>query len=114
MARLYDINSNQSIDIGMHESGIQGLEWVAPNILATGSWDKTIKYWDLRSPQPAGVVNMPERVYAMGFGGGYLVAATADRNVTIINVNQPTNILKVMIYYHFSLINCIYIFYSKA
>jgi len=35
------------------------------NMLVTGSWDKTVKYWDLRSPNPVHTQQMPERVYAM-------------------------------------------------
>lgn len=29
----------------------------------TGSWDKTLKFWDTRSPTPMLTINLPERCY---------------------------------------------------
>ena len=45
------------------------------NLLVTGSWDKTLKYWDTRQPSPALQVQLPERCYAVRHasapGGGH-------------------------------------------
>lgn len=30
------------------------------NMLVTGSWDKTVKYWDLRQANPVHTQQMPE------------------------------------------------------
>jgi mRNA export factor len=35
------------------------------NLLVTGSWDRTVRIWDLRSPTAAATLNVGERVYAM-------------------------------------------------
>lgn len=51
----------------MHDEPIKQVKWIdAPGggLLATGSWDKTIKYWDLRSPTAVASVVLPERLYS--------------------------------------------------
>lgn len=35
------------------------------NMLITGGWDKTLRFWDCRSPAPVHTQALPERVYAM-------------------------------------------------
>lgn len=59
------------------------------NMLVTGSWDKTIKYWDLRQAQPAGTVNVADRVYTMDLAGQALVVGMADRWIEIFNLGKP-------------------------
>lgn len=50
-ARLFDMNSQSSSQIAAHDAPIRVLKWVeAPNtspILATASWDKTLKVSNL-------------------------------------------------------------------
>ncbi len=59
------------------------------NMLVTGGWDRTLKFWDCRSPTPANTQQLPERVYAMDVLHPLLVVGTADRNITIYNLTQP-------------------------
>lgn len=43
---MFDLNTGQSQQVGGHEAPIRAVRWVeAPTggILATGSWDKTVK-----------------------------------------------------------------------
>lgn len=53
------------------------------NMLVTGSWDKTVKYWDLRSPNAVHTQQMPERVYAMDVVDELMVVGTADRQIQV-------------------------------
>jgi mRNA export factor len=62
----------------------------------TGSWDKTVKYWDFRSAQPAGVVNCQERVYTMDVRDNLLVVGTADRYINVINLKEPAKFYKTL------------------
>jgi mRNA export factor len=43
---MFDLNTGQSQQVGAHEAPIKSVRWIeAPTggILATGSWDKTVK-----------------------------------------------------------------------
>jgi mRNA export factor len=63
-------------------------------MIITGSWDKTVRYWDLRSPTPAAVLNFTERVYSMDVKNNMLVIATADQGIHVVKLQNPTQIYK--------------------
>jgi len=65
-------------------------------MVVTGSWDKTIKYWDLRSPNPVAAVTCQERVYCMDVRDNLLVVGTADRYINVINLKDPTKFYKTI------------------
>lgn len=65
-------------------------------MLVTGSWDKTIKYWDLRTPNVVASVACQERVYTMDVKDKLLVVGTADRYINIINLNEPQKFYKTL------------------
>jgi len=58
------------------------------NALVTGSWDKTMKYWDMRAPKEQGSVPLPERVYAMDVKYPLAVVGTAERHVLIYDLRK--------------------------
>lgn len=64
------------------------------NIIATGSWDKTIKYWDIRSPTSIGIIHLPEQLYAMDSCGLLLVAGTEDNKIHFVDVGNSTVIMQ--------------------
>lgn len=64
-------------------------------MLLTGSWDKTVKFWDGRQSNPAGTLNMPERVYCMGALAPLAVIGTAERQVLIYDLRRPQTEFKV-------------------
>lgn len=95
---MFDIATGQSTQIAQHDEPIQCIQFLEQgNVVATGSWDKTIKYWDLRSPQPVGTVQLPERCYAMDAKGPLMVVGTAEKHVCIFDLNNPTVMFKVSI-----------------
>lgn len=93
-ARMYDIATGQSQQVAAHDAPIRNLRWIDQNggVLATGSWDKTVKYWDMRSPQPIATAQLSERCYTMDFVWPYLVVGCAERKIHVFDVSQsPTN-----------------------
>ncbi|KAJ1799836.1 RNA export factor gle2 [Coemansia sp. RSA 2399] len=92
--RMLDIGTGQTIQVAQHDGPIRCIKFVeAENsspIIATASWDKTLKYWDLRQQSPIGTVNLPDRAYAMDCNHPLLVVATAERKIQIFNLSSPT------------------------
>ena len=65
-------------------------------MLVTGSWDRTVKYWDLRQSAPAATLNCQERVYTMDVKNKLLVIGTADRYINVVNLDDPTKFYKTI------------------
>jgi len=59
-------------------------------MLVTGSWDKTIKYWDLRQQSPVASLTCPDRVYTMDLRSKLLVVGMAERHISVVNLDNPT------------------------
>lgn len=102
-ARLLDLSANatNAVQVAAHDAPIRCCHMI-PNpagnspLLVTGSWDKTVKYWDLRQSTPIATVDCQERVYTMDIKSKLLVVGTADRYINIINLDNPTKFYKTM------------------
>jgi len=89
-AMVLDVATGSSRQVGEHAAPIRSVKiYAAQRLLVTGSWDKTIKYWDGRQPQPVATINVPERVYCMDLRGDVLAIGTAS-GVIANPVAQPT------------------------
>lgn len=96
---MLDLGAGQTTAQQVAEHGdtircIETIESGGKHMLVTGSWDKTIKYWDLRSPQAAATVDMGERVYSMSVRNNTLVVGMADRWISVINLGEPSKIYR--------------------
>ncbi|KAF9157407.1 hypothetical protein DFQ26_008768 [Actinomortierella ambigua] len=89
--RLYDLETGQSRILGKHDMAVKTIRFVDQNqsICATGSWDKTVKYWDCRTNQQMTSVAMPDKVLSMDYWNGLLTVGTADRKISLFNMNNP-------------------------
>lgn len=99
--KLFDVNTSQAQQVGNHDAPVQSVRFVQcgptnSECLVTGSWDKTLKYWDMRQPQPISTINLPERVYSMDSKQQLLVVGMADRHIAVINLSNPGNIFKTV------------------
>jgi len=97
--RMFDITTGQATQVAQHDAPIKTVKWVdAPQagVLATGSWDKTIKYWDLRAPTPIASVTVPERCYSFDVQYPLLVVGTAERHIQIFNLTNPSTPYKTI------------------
>lgn len=97
--KLFDLASQQLQQIGAHDAPVQAVRYVEcgptnTQVVVSGSWDKTLRYWDMRSPQPISTLTLPERVYCMDSSQKLLVVGCAERHIAIIDLNNPQQIFK--------------------
>lgn len=59
-------------------------------VVATGSWDGAVRYWDLRQQPlaPSATISVGERVYAMDAVGPTLAVATADSKLSFFDLRS--------------------------
>ncbi|RKO90374.1 WD40-repeat-containing domain protein [Blyttiomyces helicus] len=97
--RMLDLLTGQSTQVAAHDEAIRCCKFISDvgnmtNMFITGSWDKTARYWDLRSPTPAHTLVLPERCYAIDVSGPLMVIGTADRQVQVYDLNNPSVVFK--------------------
>ncbi|KAB8611408.1 hypothetical protein FH972_025913 [Carpinus fangiana] len=98
-ARMFDVSSQQTTQVAAHDQPVRCVEVIEVNnapMLVTGSWDKTVKYWDLRQQSPAATLACQDRVYSMSVKDKLLVIGTADRYINIVNLNDPGKFYKTL------------------
>ncbi|OLQ16480.1 WD domain G-beta repeat family protein [Cryptosporidium hominis] len=89
--KMHDMSSRQSQTIGRHDAPISNIFWCdEQKFVVTGSWDKTIKFWNGQSQNPIYSLSIPERVYAMDLKYPALVVAAADNAVYVWNLQNIT------------------------
>ncbi|EIE22298.1 WD40 repeat-like protein [Coccomyxa subellipsoidea C-169] len=96
VAKMWNLQTNQTQVVAKHDAPIRHLFSVKEmnNMLVTGSWDKTIRYWDLRQPNPVHTQQLPERVYAMDVTHPLLVVGMANRRIQVFNMSNPQTVYK--------------------
>jgi len=99
MARMWDLGSNQYVQIAAHDAPVKTIHYVkAPSYecVMTGSWDRTLKFWDTRQPNPMMQIQLPERCYCVDVKYPMAVCGTAGRGIIIYHLeNQPQEFKKM-------------------
>ncbi|KAH8596623.1 WD40-repeat-containing domain protein [Bisporella sp. PMI_857] len=102
-AKVIDLGAQgyPSQTVAVHDAPIKAVKFVkvsemASQLIVTGSWDRTIRYWDMRTANPVAIIALPERVYAMDVRDKLMVAALADKRVAVINLDDPGRVHKTI------------------
>eukprot|EP00884_Botryococcus_braunii_P010599 jgi/Botrbrau1/19540/Bobra.0035s0034.2 len=95
-AKMWNLATNQSTVVAKHDAPIRYLFCVEKmnNMLVTGSWDRTVRYWDLRQQNPVHTQQLPERVYAMDVTYPLLVVGMANRRISVFNLTSPQTVFR--------------------
>ena len=97
-ARIVDVASNgaPAHQVGGHDAPISSVRFFENStmqpLIVTGSWDKTVRYWDLRQHRPLATIDLKDKVYSMDTQKKRLIVATAGLRFSSINLDNPTNI----------------------
>lgn len=92
LVKRWDLGSNEKNVVARHDGPIRQIV-ENPNLgyMATVSWDRSLRYWDVREPtgSPMATVPLKERAYAMDSLGVLMVVASAGRHITVFDVRRP-------------------------
>jgi mRNA export factor len=96
--RMWQLNGNVPSgsvpqQIGVHDAVVRHVRFLphcnnGQGLVVSGGWDRKLKFWDVRSPTPAGILELSERVYALDARGDLLVVGTADRQIYSYDVGN--------------------------
>lgn len=99
MAKVCDVTTGVTAQVAQHERPVRCVRFFdnggSPMVI-TGSWDKTVKYWDLRQQTAVGTLQCQERVYTMDVRDNLLVIGTADRYINVVNLKDPSKFYKTL------------------
>lgn len=91
--RMWNLGTNSYDIVAKHDQAIRRIVQVNENMIVTGGWDSSLRYWDVRAPtgSPAAVVQTGNRVYALDGIHPLLVAGVADRGILVYDMRKPHN-----------------------
>lgn len=92
--KLWDLAADQVMQVAAHDGPVKTCHMIKGSncaCLMTGSWDKTLKFWDMRTPSPMMTINLPERCYCADVQYPMAVVGTAGYGIIIYSLeNNPT------------------------
>lgn len=82
--KLWDLASNQVMQVAAHDAAVRTCHVVRGanyTCLMTGSWDRTLKFWDTLSPYPVATISLPERCYCAAVDYPMAVVGVGNREI---------------------------------
>jgi cell cycle arrest protein BUB3 len=89
--KSYDLNSGQDITLGTHDKAVRCVEYHTDTaLLVSGSWDKTLRGWDMRDRPGSAQFNLEtaDKVLTMSLAGNVLIVGTANRHVWLYDLRK--------------------------
>lgn len=81
--------NSQEQQIGQHDASVNEIFWVEElKMCITGSWDKTIRFWDGQSPQPKLTLQTQGKIFTMSVAHPLMVVGLEDRVISVYDLNK--------------------------
>ncbi len=77
-ASVWDLQADTLVRFARHDAPVKTV-CASSAFVVTGSWDKTLKFWDLRQSAPARTFHLPDKCYCADALGSVLIVAGAGR-----------------------------------
>ncbi|KAJ8612583.1 hypothetical protein CTAYLR_009796 [Chrysophaeum taylorii] len=90
VAKAWRLGDARGTAVGKHDAPIKSIfavNMMGPLVL-TGSWDKTIRFWDPRQLRQVSQLALLDRCYGVDVRDTLMVVATADRKIAIYDLAQ--------------------------
>ena len=90
-AYMWNLQTNQTQKMAAHDAPINNIFFIKElNMVVTSSWDKTLRYWDVRqsSGTPAHTQQLPERPFAMDVKYPLAVVGLAQRKIQVSGLDM--------------------------
>lgn len=87
--RLHNILTNTTEVIGEHDFPVKCLKsYPQKSMLVSGSWDMSIKLWDLCSNTCIKTKNLPGKVYALDYSNNLIVSALSNKEILVFDIRN--------------------------
>ncbi|RKP08163.1 WD40-repeat-containing domain protein [Thamnocephalis sphaerospora] len=88
--RILDLTTKDERELGKQDDAVRSVVYLPQaQLLATGSWDKTVRLYDTRAATAeTSRTEQPAKVFALDAAGYTLVAAMAERHVHVYDVRN--------------------------
>jgi len=88
--KYVDLTTRYEMSLGEHAQPIRCVEYSNdPALVVTGSWDETVKLWDLRAHNHCiGTLEQAGRVFTMALSFHRLIVGTSGRNIWIWDLRK--------------------------
>jgi len=89
-----DTNASEVQTIGKHDDAVKGVYYLEErNQVCSLSYDKTVKFWDMRSPEPVSSFNLGEKIVCCDFRFPLMAVGLSNQKLLFFNVNHDLPII---------------------
>ena len=82
-----DISTGKSVNVGTHGAAVKDIYWIqAANTLCTLSYDKTMRFWDLRQQNHVAKFDLGRKVFCSDMSFPNILMGTSDEKILIVNL----------------------------
>lgn len=73
-----------------HREAISGVQWIDDNTILTGSWDHTLRVWDLESKAINNEINGNKSFFDISYSyvKKLVITSSADRNIRLYDLRS--------------------------